>query len=113
MKTISKNAEIEAAYSHAFERSYRQSAYFKNTTANGYDYIVFVKAGDFYETFGDDATICARLLGLTIYYRMPSGKRARPYETGVVQAAGLPFHSIAQYAEKLVNKGFKVAIIED
>lgn len=65
------------------------------------DSIVLLRIGDFYETFNDDAKTISRVLGLTLSYR----------EHGV-PLAGLPYKYLDKYMDKLVNVGFKVAIIE-
>lgn len=64
------------------------------------DCILLFRAGDFYETFYDDAKVCARVLGITLT------KRAN------IPMAGVPFHSITPYIKKLVQNNFKVAMCE-
>ena len=67
--------------------------------------IVFFRLGDFYETFDDDAQLCARELDLTLTSR-PMGKGQR------VPLAGLPYHAVDGYLAKLIAKGYKVALCE-
>lgn len=67
------------------------------------DCILLFRLGDFYEMFYDDAKIASKELGLTLT------KRNKKME---VPLAGVPYHSIASYISKLVNKGYKVAICE-
>ena len=69
------------------------------------DSIIFFRLGDFYEMFFDDAILTSRLLELTL-----TGKQAGLEER--VPMCGVPFHSVKPYLEKLVNKGYKVAICE-
>lgn len=64
------------------------------------DCILLFRAGDFYETFYDDAKTAAQVLGITLT------KRAE------VPMAGVPYHSITPYIKKLVQNNFKVAICD-
>ena len=64
------------------------------------DCVLLFRAGDFYETFYDDAKDCANILGITLT------KRAE------VPMAGVPFHSITPYIRKLLHHNKKVAICE-
>ncbi len=67
--------------------------------------IVFFRLGDFYETFDEDANVCARELDITLTSN-PMGKNLR------VPLAGIPYHALEGYLAKLVAKGYKVAIAE-
>ena len=69
------------------------------------DTIVFFRLGDFYEMFFEDAILCSRELELAL-----TGKNAGLDER--VPMCGIPFHSYAAYLDKLVSKGYKVAICE-
>ena len=69
------------------------------------DILLFYRLGDFYELFFEDAEIASRELELTL-----TGKNAGLKER--VPMCGLPHHSAKQYIEKLVNKSYKVAIVE-
>jgi DNA mismatch repair protein MutS len=69
------------------------------------DAIVFFRLGDFYEMFGDDAVLAARLLDLTLTSR----NRGKPDE---IPMAGVPHHAAHQYIGKLLELGHKVAICE-
>ncbi len=69
------------------------------------DAVVFFRLGDFYEMFGDDAVLCARLLDLTLTSR----NRGKPDE---VPMAGVPHHAAHGYVAKLLELGHKVAICE-
>ncbi len=69
------------------------------------DTIVFFRLGDFYEMFFEDAIVCSRELELAL-----TGKNAGLEER--VPMCGIPFHSYASYLDKLVSKGYKVAICE-
>lgn len=67
--------------------------------------LVFYRVGDFYELFFEDGETASRELELTL-----TGKNAGLTER--VPMCGVPFHSVNPYIEKLVTKGFKVAICE-
>ena len=69
------------------------------------DELVFYRLGDFYEMFFDDALIASRELELTLTGRV-AGLEER------VPMCGVPHASVKTYIEKLVNKGYKVAICE-
>lgn len=69
------------------------------------DTIIFFRIGDFYEMFFEDAILCSKELELTL-----TGRNAGLDER--VPMCGVPFHAYQPYAEKLVNKGYKVAICE-
>jgi DNA mismatch repair protein MutS len=69
------------------------------------DCILFYRLGDFYEMFFDDAVTVSRELEITL-----TGK-----ECGLEERApmcGVPYHAVDTYLNRLVQKGFKVAIAE-
>lgn len=69
------------------------------------DELLFYRLGDFYELFFEDGILCSRELELTL-----TGKNAGLDER--VPMCGVPFHSVRPYIEKLVSKGYKVALCE-
>ncbi|MBI9009485.1 MAG: DNA mismatch repair protein MutS [Tenericutes bacterium] len=69
------------------------------------DYIVFFRLGDFYEMFFQDAIVASKELEIVLTARDAGAKERVPM-------CGIPFHAAAIYLEKLVEKGFKVAIVE-
>ena len=69
------------------------------------DVLLFYRLGDFYELFFEDAIVTSRELELTL-----TGKNAGLSER--VPMCGVPHHSAKSYIEKLVNKSYKVAIVE-
>ncbi|MCR4719447.1 MAG: DNA mismatch repair protein MutS [Firmicutes bacterium] len=69
------------------------------------DCILFYRLGDFYEMFFDDAKTASRELELTL-----TGKNCGLEERAPM--CGVPFHSANVYIERLVSKGYKVAICE-
>ena len=69
------------------------------------DCLLFFRLGDFYELFFEDAKLVSKELELTL-----TGK-----ECGLEERApmcGVPYHSVNVYLEKLIEKGYKVAICE-
>lgn len=69
------------------------------------DEIVFYRLGDFYEMFFDDAKICSQELDLVL-----TGKNAGVEER--VPMCGIPHHAANGYIQRLIQKGYKVAIVE-
>ena len=67
--------------------------------------LLFYRIGDFYELFFDDALLASKELELTL-----TGKVAGLDER--VPMCGVPFHAVKPYLEKLISKGYKVAICE-
>ena len=68
------------------------------------DNILFFRLGDFYEMFFDDAKLAAKELGLTLTSR--SGNKDK------TPMCGVPYHAAETYINKLVSRGYKVAIAE-
>ena len=69
------------------------------------DSIIFFRLGDFYEMFFEDAITASRELELTL-----TGKQAGLEER--VPMCGIPYKAYETYLDKLVDKGYKVAIVE-
>lgn len=69
------------------------------------DCILFYRLGDFYEMFYEDALTASRELEITL-----TGKNCGQEEKAPM--CGVPFHSCEPYINKLVEKGFRVAICE-
>lgn len=69
------------------------------------DCILFYRLGDFYEMFFDDAVTASRELELTL-----TGKSCGLDEKAPM--CGVPFHSAGVYIQRLVLKGYKVAVCE-
>ena len=67
--------------------------------------LVFYRLGDFYEMFFDDALIASRELELTLTGRIAGLEKRVPM-------CGVPHNNVKSYIEKLVNKGYRVAICE-
>lgn len=67
--------------------------------------ILFFRAGDFYEMFGEDARRAAQVLDIALTTR----NRATPQ---AIPMCGVPYHAYENYLHKLSAAGFKVAIAE-
>lgn len=64
------------------------------------DAVLFFRLGDFYEMFEEDAKIVSKELELTLTARSK------------MPMCGVPYHAAENYINKLINKGYKVAICE-
>ncbi len=69
------------------------------------DAILLFRVGDFYETFGEDAIISSKVLGITLTKRSKDSASA-------IELAGFPHHSLDTYLHKLVKAGYRVAICD-
>lgn len=69
------------------------------------DCILFYRLGDFYEMFFEDAVLVSRELELTL-----TGKSCGLEERAPM--CGVPYHAVDTYLNRLVQKGYKVAICE-
>jgi len=69
------------------------------------DCIIFYRLGDFYEMFFDDAKTASRELELTLTGRDCGLEERAPM-------CGVPYHASEQYINRLIAKGYKVAICE-
>ncbi len=79
---------------------------YRDAKAQHPDALVFIRLGDFYEMFYDDAPIGARELDIVLTSR-PTGKGKER-----VPLCGVPHHRLESYLARLVEKGYKVAICE-
>ena len=70
------------------------------------DCILFMRMGDFYETFFEDAEICSRELDLVLT------SRSKDPEGNPIPLSGIPFHAVDLYLPRMIRKGYKVAICE-
>ncbi|MDD2471085.1 MAG: DNA mismatch repair protein MutS, partial [Methanocorpusculum sp.] len=70
------------------------------------DCILFMRMGDFYETFFEDAVICARELDIV------QTSRSKDPEGVPIPLAGIPYHALDLYLPRMVRKGYKIAICE-
>ncbi|WP_297281100.1 DNA mismatch repair protein MutS [uncultured Anaerococcus sp.] len=69
------------------------------------DALLLYRVGDFYESFFDDAIITSKSLGLTLTGKECGHDKKAPM-------CGVPHHVIDNYVNKLVKKGYKVALCD-
>ncbi|MGD9604520.1 MAG: DNA mismatch repair protein MutS [Bacilli bacterium] len=69
------------------------------------DTLVFFRLGDFYEMFFNDAIVASKVLEIVL-----TGRDAGSTER--VPMCGVPYHAVNAYLDRLTEKGFKVAIVE-
>ena len=67
--------------------------------------VLLFRCGDFYETYGEDALIASKVLGIVLTKR----SSATP---GAIPMAGFPHHSLETYLPRLVRSGYKVAVCD-
>ena len=78
---------------------------YMETKSQYQDCILFYRLGDFYEMFFDDALTASRELEITL-----TGKNCGQEERAPM--CGVPYHAVEGYLNKLVSRGYKVAICE-
>ncbi|HEY0603813.1 MAG TPA: DNA mismatch repair protein MutS [Herpetosiphonaceae bacterium] len=71
------------------------------------DTILFWRLGDFYETFEEDAKLLAATLDVTLTRRNHATKGGDG-----VPMAGVPYHAVENYVQRLLQLGYRVAIAE-
>ncbi len=69
------------------------------------DAILLFRVGDFYETFGEDAIVASKVLGITLTKRNNGSASSS-------ELAGFPHHSLDTYLHKLVKAGHRVAVCD-
>ncbi|MEC7260757.1 MAG: DNA mismatch repair protein MutS, partial [Bacteroidota bacterium] len=69
------------------------------------DAMLLFRVGDFYETFGQDAILASKILGIVLTKRS-NGAASN------VELAGFPHHSLETYLPKLVSAGCRVAVCD-
>lgn len=67
--------------------------------------LLLFRVGDFYETFGEDAILASRVLGIILTKRGAGS-------SSEIELAGFPHHSLDSYLPKLVRAGHRVAICD-
>src|ERR1700712_3336782 len=80
-------------------------AQYLETKAAHAEYLLFYRMGDFYEMFFEDAVRAAEALDIALTKR---GK----HNGQDIAMCGVPVHAAEAYLEKLIRKGFRVAVCE-
>ncbi len=78
---------------------------FFDLKAKNPDAILLFRCGDFYETYADDATTAAQVLGITLTHRNNKGGDN-------TEMAGFPYHALDTYLPRLIRAGYRVAICD-
>ena len=79
--------------------------YIKTKEEAGDDCLLLYRLGDFYEIFFEDAELCSRELEITL-----TGKQCGLDERAPM--CGVPYHAVDTYVNRLIKKGYKVAICD-
>ena len=69
------------------------------------DTVLLYRVGDFYETYGSDAVLASKVLGIVLTRRANGDK-------GYIEMAGFPYHAIESYMPKLLRAGYKTAVCD-
>jgi DNA mismatch repair protein MutS len=69
------------------------------------DALLFYRLGDFYEMFFEDARIASDELDLVLTARAAGNGEK-------IDMCGIPYHAVQPYLQRLVKKGYKIAICE-
>ncbi len=104
-KEIVNNEEIDKKSEFDFDKFSPMMKHYLETKEKYKDCILFYRLGDFYEMFFDDAINVSKELELTL-----TGKNCGQEERAPM--CGVPFHAADIYINRLVEKGYKVAICE-
>ncbi|MDD3413998.1 MAG: DNA mismatch repair protein MutS [Lachnospiraceae bacterium] len=79
--------------------------HYRKTKEENKDCLLFYRLGDFYEMFFDDAIIVSKELEITLTSKSCGQEERAPM-------CGVPYHAVDSYLNRLVSKGYKVAICE-
>src|SRR5579863_9327262 len=102
----SRSARVGSMNEHvAPEGSTPLMAQYQEIKAAHADYLLFYRMGDFYELFFDDAVKASEALDIALTKR---GK----HQGDDIPMCGVPVHAAEAYLEKLIRKGFRVAVCE-
>ncbi|MEC9090568.1 MAG: hypothetical protein VYC11_04275, partial [Candidatus Thermoplasmatota archaeon] len=69
------------------------------------DTVLFFRMGDFYEMFYEDAVLASEVLGITLTSRDKNSDNPVPM-------AGVPWHSVETYLQRMLREGYKVTLCE-
>jgi len=103
--TVESGQESKASPVGAPDGATPMMAQYLATKAAHADYLLFYRMGDFYELFFDDAVKAAEALDIALTKR---GK----HQGEDIAMCGVPVHAAESYLEKLIRKGFRVAVCE-
>lgn len=72
------------------------------------DAILLIRCGDFYETYMDDATTAANILGIT----MTRSSKQKEDDGSGLRMSGFPYFRLQEYMQKLIRAGHRIAICD-
>ena len=72
------------------------------------DAILLFRCGDFYETYMDDATTAAKVLGITL----TRSTKQKEDDGRCLRMAGFPHFRLYEYMSKLIRAGHRIAICD-
>ncbi len=101
MTTAFSDADLSVLDPSLLTPAMRQYQQYKAQYPNA---VLFFRIGDFYETFYEDARTAARVLGVAL--------TSRSKQENAVPMAGVPYHAVDTYLQRMVAAGYKVAICE-
>ena len=104
-KEINNNEENDKKSEFDFDKFSPMMQHYLATKEKYKDCILFYRLGDFYEMFFDDALNVSKELELTL-----TGKNCGQEERAPM--CGVPYHAVDIYLNRLIEKGYKVAICE-
>ena len=99
------NEQVKEPAADAAEGATPLMAQYLEIKAAHADYLLFYRMGDFYELFFEDAVRAAEALDIALTKR---GK----HQGDDIPMCGVPVHAAEAYLEKLIRKGFRVAVCE-
>lgn len=73
------------------------------------DAVQLFRCGDFYETYIQDARICANVLCITL----TRSSKSKDPDGNPLEMAGFPYHALDKYLPMLIRAGHRVAICEE
>ena len=98
MENVQKMAEKKHSDTPMMKQFYQFKAEYPEA-------VLLFRCGDFYETYGEDANIASKVLGIVLTKRSNASPDA-------IAMAGFPHHSLEVYLPKLVRAGYKVAVCD-
>lgn len=72
------------------------------------DAVLLFRCGDFYETYMDDATTAANILGITL----TRSAKQQEDDGRCLRMAGFPYFRLEEYMHKLIRAGHRIAICD-
>ncbi len=106
VKILIKALRVMETMSGKSRRKTKAMVQYDNIKKDLQDTIVFFQLGDFYETFYEDAKIASKVLDITLTSRGMGTNGEK------IPLAGVPVKAIDVYLKKMIDEGYKVAIVD-